>query len=98
MALLFGKRSIRLSQHQVSWPQHKTNFVEKNLYGYLGDLKDQALERISLDWKGLNEVDIANSSINIESLAERKSKIERGIAGAKKAMEADGYEVIEVDL
>jgi hypothetical protein len=46
----------------------------------------------------LNEVDIANSSINIESLAERKSKIERGIAGAKKAMEADGYEVIEVDL
>lgn len=72
--------------------------VEEHLYGYLGDLKDKAIEERNVDWKGLNEIDNNNEIISSGSYKERKEKLEAISEKIKEVMKADGYEVIEVKI
>ncbi len=73
------------------------DFVEENLYGYLGEYKDEAYTRVSLDWEGMNEVKNNNSALDM-SLADRKSRVEKGIQSIIQQMEDDGYEIIKVNI
>lgn len=46
--------------------------IVDNLYGYLGDLKDQAVKRKKMDWKRKNEIDFDNSALNLSNAKRRK--------------------------
>ena len=71
--------------------------VEEDLYGYLGDLKEQAITRKKLDWAGKNEVDLTNNTLNLSNV-ERKSKIEAGIKGIHKMVADQGAELVIVNV
>lgn len=46
--------------------------IVDNLYGYPGDLKDQAVTRKRLDWNGKNEIDFDNSALNLSNAKRRE--------------------------
>lgn len=71
--------------------------VEENLYGYLGDLKDQAITRKELDWAGQNEIDKDNSSINLSN-SKRQERIQGGVQAVKKLCSDQGAELVHVKV
>lgn len=71
--------------------------VEENLYGYLGDLKDEAYTRKELDWAGQNEIDKDNSAINSRN-SEREERINGAIKSVKKLCADQGAEIVQVKV
>ncbi len=70
--------------------------IEDNLYGYLGDLKDEAYTRGKLDWKGKNEVDHNNQAFSW-TLKKRQEFMGYAVNQAIKLCNAEGAEVVKVD-
>ncbi len=71
--------------------------VEDNLYGYLGELKKKVIKRISLDWKGANELDINNKAINLPN-SDRKKKLGKAITAIRKSFKKDGYKIFNINV
>lgn len=71
--------------------------VVEDLYGFLGDLKDQAIEEVKVDWKGKNELEHSNSTINLSN-AERLRKMEAAVESVHELAEKEGAKLIIVDV
>jgi hypothetical protein len=84
---------------QVMYPAGEKfmDAVVEELYGYLGDLKDQAIEEVKIDWKGKNEVDHSNSTINLSN-AKRLRKMKAAVESVHELAEKEGAELVIVDV
>lgn len=71
--------------------------VEDNLYGYLGDLKDEAIAGRNYDWAGKNEVDGNNASLDKDDALRRRS-LELAVEGQKRLCREEGAEVVVIDV
>ena len=73
--------------------------MEEDLYGFLDmETRNKVIKRLPLDWEGVSEINPLKNKVATESTAERKAFMEKVIAGLKKAVSEDGYELVEISF
>lgn len=71
--------------------------VKEDLYGYLGDLKDEAVKTGEIDWKGKNELEFNNEILN-EPNADRKAGMEAAVEGVHQMAKDENAEIVVIEV
>ncbi len=73
--------------------------VIDDLYSNVGKLSTETKDKFitNLDWKGINEIDITNATINLSN-TERREKLENATNSIRKSFKNKGYEVFVFDI
>lgn len=73
------------------------DYTDNAIYGWLGDLKDEAIKRTGYNWEGINEIKYNSEALDM-NLNDRRERIEKGRQGLIKELKDEGYAINYVNL